>query len=79
MRFVSQLMCFPVGTHSQSEAPAGRTDAMGDEQAPEQGLDRFSYGECMPHAGQPIPTLPMGSALPAQPQLMPARLLLPRL
>ncbi|NWS45074.1 ATNG ATPase, partial [Probosciger aterrimus] len=43
MRFVSQLMCFPVGTHSQSEAPAGRMDTMGDEQAPEQGLDRFSY------------------------------------
>ncbi|NXV73911.1 ATNG ATPase, partial [Atlantisia rogersi] len=44
MRFVSQLMCFPVGACSQSETPAGRhTDAMGDEQAPEQGLDRFSY------------------------------------
>ncbi|KAM4646427.1 sodium/potassium-transporting ATPase subunit gamma isoform 1-T2 [Amazona ochrocephala] len=43
MRFASQLMCFPVGAHSQSEAPAGRTDTMGDEQAPEQGLDRFSY------------------------------------
>ncbi|NXC69181.1 ATNG ATPase, partial [Anhinga anhinga] len=44
MRFVSQLMCFPVGTRSQSEPPAGRrADTMGDEQAPEQGLDRFSY------------------------------------
>ncbi|NXI92084.1 ATNG ATPase, partial [Psophia crepitans] len=44
MRFVSQLMCFPVGARSQSETPAGRhTDAMGDEQVPEQGLDRFSY------------------------------------
>ncbi|KAM9519819.1 FXYD domain-containing ion transport regulator 6 [Guaruba guarouba] len=43
MRFASQLMCFPVGAHSQSAAPAGHTDTMGDEQAPEQGLDRFSY------------------------------------
>ncbi|NXW44274.1 ATNG ATPase, partial [Nyctiprogne leucopyga] len=44
MRFVSQLMCFPVGARSQSEAPAGRhADGMGDEQAPEQGPDRFSY------------------------------------
>ncbi|NXA30300.1 ATNG ATPase, partial [Ibidorhyncha struthersii] len=44
MRFVSQLMCFPGGARSQSEAPAGRrADAMGDEQAPQQGLDRFSY------------------------------------
>ncbi|XP_057238520.1 sodium/potassium-transporting ATPase subunit gamma [Malurus melanocephalus] len=42
MRFVSQLMRFPVGAHSQSEAPAGRhAEAMGDEQVPEQ--DRFSY------------------------------------
>ncbi|NWV61012.1 ATNG ATPase, partial [Malurus elegans] len=31
MRFVSQLMRFPVGAHSQSEAPAGRhAEAMGD-------------------------------------------------
>ncbi|XP_061224173.1 uncharacterized protein LOC133220238 [Neopsephotus bourkii] len=52
MRFASQLMCFPVGTHSQSEAPAGRTDTMGDEQAPEQGLDRFSYDyESIRHGG----------------------------
>ncbi|XP_063273986.1 sodium/potassium-transporting ATPase subunit gamma [Prinia subflava] len=44
MRFVSQLMRFPVGAHSQSEAPAGRhAEAMGDEQVPEQGQDRFSY------------------------------------
>ncbi|NXO46895.1 ATNG ATPase, partial [Aramus guarauna] len=44
MRFVSQLTCFPVGTCSQSETPAGgHTDVMGDEQVPEQGLDRFSY------------------------------------
>ncbi|NXN69620.1 ATNG ATPase, partial [Himantopus himantopus] len=44
MRFVSQLMCFPGGARSQSEAPAGRrADAMGDEQAPQQGPDRFSY------------------------------------
>ncbi|NWS82886.1 ATNG ATPase, partial [Toxostoma redivivum] len=44
MRFVSQLMRFPVGAHSQSEVPAGRhAEAMGDEQAPEQGQDRFSY------------------------------------
>ncbi|NXB45236.1 ATNG ATPase, partial [Leucopsar rothschildi] len=44
MRFVSQLMRFPVGTHSQSEVPVGRhAEAMGDEQVPEQGQDRFSY------------------------------------
>ncbi|NXS82351.1 ATNG ATPase, partial [Erpornis zantholeuca] len=44
MRFVSQLMRVPVGAHSQSQAPAGRdAEAMGDEQVPEQGLDRFSY------------------------------------
>ncbi|XP_065508040.1 sodium/potassium-transporting ATPase subunit gamma isoform X2 [Caloenas nicobarica] len=44
MRFASQLMCFPVGACCQSKTPAGRhTDAMGDEQVPEQGLDRFSY------------------------------------
>ncbi|NXR00634.1 ATNG ATPase, partial [Sagittarius serpentarius] len=44
MRFVSQLTCFPRGAHSQSETPAGRhAEAMGDEQAPEQGQDRFSY------------------------------------
>ncbi|NXN37839.1 ATNG ATPase, partial [Rhinoptilus africanus] len=44
MRFVSQLMCFPAGARSQSETSAGRhAEAMGDEQAPEQGLDRFSY------------------------------------
>ncbi|NXM38277.1 ATNG ATPase, partial [Gymnorhina tibicen] len=44
MRFVSQLMRVPVGAHSQSEAPAGRhAAAMGDEQVPEQGPDRFSY------------------------------------
>ncbi|NXR16460.1 ATNG ATPase, partial [Cinclus mexicanus] len=44
MRFVSQLMRFPVGAHSQSEVPAGRrAEAMGDEQVPEQGQDRFSY------------------------------------
>ncbi|NXF48873.1 ATNG ATPase, partial [Oceanites oceanicus] len=44
MRFVSQLMCFPVGARSQSKTPAGRhADTMGDEQAPEQGPDRFSY------------------------------------
>ncbi|XP_032860049.2 sodium/potassium-transporting ATPase subunit gamma [Tyto alba] len=44
MRFVSQLMRSPVGARSQSEAPTGRhADTMGDEQAPEQGLDRFSY------------------------------------
>ncbi|KAM6400422.1 LOW QUALITY PROTEIN: sodium/potassium-transporting ATPase subunit gamma [Rhynochetos jubatus] len=44
MRFVSQLTRCPVGARSQSETPAGRhADAMGDEQAPEQGLDRFSY------------------------------------
>ncbi|NXP49084.1 ATNG ATPase, partial [Heliornis fulica] len=31
MRFVSQLMCLPVGVCSQSETPAGRrTNAMGD-------------------------------------------------
>lgn len=31
MRFVSQLMRFPVGAHSQSEAPAGpHAEAMGD-------------------------------------------------
>ncbi|NXK44755.1 ATNG ATPase, partial [Chauna torquata] len=44
MRFVSQLTCFPLGARSQSKTPAGRrADTMGDEQAPEQGLDRFSY------------------------------------
>ncbi|NXY75489.1 ATNG ATPase, partial [Glareola pratincola] len=44
MRFVSQLMCFPAGARSQSETPARRhAEAMGEEQAPEQGLDRFSY------------------------------------
>ncbi|XP_032937489.1 sodium/potassium-transporting ATPase subunit gamma isoform X2 [Catharus ustulatus] len=44
MRFVSQLMRFPVGAHSQCEAPAGRhAETMGDEQVPEQGQDRFSY------------------------------------
>ncbi|NWY51019.1 ATNG ATPase, partial [Chionis minor] len=44
MRFVSQLMCFPVGARSQSEAPAGRhADTMGDEQVPKESLDRFSY------------------------------------
>ncbi|NXL31982.1 ATNG ATPase, partial [Glaucidium brasilianum] len=44
MRLVSQLMRFPTGARSQSETPAGRhANAMGDEQAPEQGLDRFSY------------------------------------
>ncbi|NXR96271.1 ATNG ATPase, partial [Hypocryptadius cinnamomeus] len=46
MRFVSQLMRVPVGAHSQSEAPAGagrHAEAMGDEQVPEQGQDRFSY------------------------------------
>nr|XP_030146720.3 sodium/potassium-transporting ATPase subunit gamma isoform X2 [Taeniopygia guttata] len=43
MRFVSQLMRLPVGAHSQSEAPAGHAEAMGDEQVPEQGQDRFSY------------------------------------
>ncbi|NXI34896.1 ATNG ATPase, partial [Galbula dea] len=44
MRFVSQLMCFPLGTHGQSQAPTGRhADTMGDEQVPEQGMDRFSY------------------------------------
>ncbi|XP_050766795.1 uncharacterized protein LOC127025754 [Gymnogyps californianus] len=43
-RFVSQLMCFPVGARTQSETPAGRhADAMGDEQVPEPDLDRFSY------------------------------------
>ncbi|NWI57690.1 ATNG ATPase, partial [Calyptomena viridis] len=42
--FVSQLMRSPVGARSQSEAPAGRhAEVMGDEQAPEQGMDRFSY------------------------------------
>lgn len=31
MRFVSQLMRFPVGAHSQCEAPAGRhAETMGD-------------------------------------------------
>ncbi|NXN30063.1 ATNG ATPase, partial [Nycticryphes semicollaris] len=44
MRFVSQLMCFPAGARSQSETPTGQhTGRMGDEQPPEQGLDRFSY------------------------------------
>ncbi|NWU40148.1 ATNG ATPase, partial [Hylia prasina] len=53
MRFVSQLMRFPVGAHSQSEAPAGRHAGHGtwlslefllfSEQVPEQGQDRFSY------------------------------------
>ncbi|XP_075298499.1 LOW QUALITY PROTEIN: sodium/potassium-transporting ATPase subunit gamma [Opisthocomus hoazin] len=44
MRFVSQLMCFPVGAARRAKTPAGRrADAMGDEQVPEQGLDRFSY------------------------------------
>ncbi|NXY86520.1 ATNG ATPase, partial [Alcedo cyanopectus] len=44
MRFASQLMLFPAGTRSQSKTPTGRdADTMGDEQAPEQGLDRFSY------------------------------------
>ncbi|NWV19311.1 ATNG ATPase, partial [Origma solitaria] len=39
MRFVSQLMRFPVGAHSQSEAPAGRhTEAMGDDWADTAGL-----------------------------------------
>ncbi|NWV79723.1 ATNG ATPase, partial [Dasyornis broadbenti] len=34
MRFVSQLMRFPVGAHSQSEVPAGRhAAAMGDDWA----------------------------------------------
>ncbi|XP_040981326.1 sodium/potassium-transporting ATPase subunit gamma isoform X1 [Aquila chrysaetos chrysaetos] len=49
MRFASQLMCFPRGARSQSETPAGRhADTMGDEQAPEQGLDRFSYAGLTP-------------------------------
>lgn len=40
MRFVSQLMRFPVGAHSQSEAPAGRhAEAMGD------GKDRHLHGD----------------------------------
>ncbi|NXD86979.1 ATNG ATPase, partial [Halcyon senegalensis] len=44
MRFASQLMRYPVGARSQSETPAGRdADTMGDELAPEEGLDRFSY------------------------------------
>ncbi|NXT00660.1 ATNG ATPase, partial [Jacana jacana] len=44
MRFVSQLMCFAVGARSQSKTPTGRhANTMGDEQQPEQGLDRFSY------------------------------------
>ncbi|XP_027646174.1 sodium/potassium-transporting ATPase subunit gamma isoform X2 [Falco rusticolus] len=44
MRFVPQLTCFPVGACCQSEVPAGRhTNTMGDEQAPEQSPDRFSY------------------------------------
>lgn len=31
MRFVSQLTCFPVGAHSQSETPAGQqADTMGN-------------------------------------------------
>lgn len=47
MRFVSQLMRFPVGAHSQSEAPAGRhAEAMGD------GKDRHLHGDIsMPGAG----------------------------
>ncbi|NXX16763.1 ATNG ATPase, partial [Podargus strigoides] len=44
MSFASQLMRSPVGAHSQSQTLSGRhAAAMGDEQAPEQGLDRFSY------------------------------------
>ncbi|KAM9369911.1 LOW QUALITY PROTEIN: sodium/potassium-transporting ATPase subunit gamma [Phaethornis superciliosus] len=44
MRFVSQLMLFPAGAHSQSLEPDGQNaNTMGDEQAPEQGPDRFSY------------------------------------
>lgn len=40
MRFVSQLMRFPVGAHWQSEAPAGRhAEAMGD------GKDRHLPGD----------------------------------
>ncbi|NXJ84781.1 ATNG ATPase, partial [Trogon melanurus] len=53
MRFVSQLMCFPVGVHFQSEMPAGQhADVMGDGQALEQDLDRFSYDyETIRHGG----------------------------
>ncbi|XP_021231576.1 sodium/potassium-transporting ATPase subunit gamma isoform X2 [Numida meleagris] len=44
MRFASQLLCFPLGAHSQCQTPARQhADTMGDEQAPEQGLDRFTY------------------------------------
>lgn len=46
------------------------------EQVPGQGMDRFSYGECVPHAAwalqaavwaAPLPQLPLGSVLWAQP------------
>ncbi|NXJ10348.1 ATNG ATPase, partial [Odontophorus gujanensis] len=44
MRSASQLPCFPLGAHSQCQTPVGQhADTMGDEQAPEQGLDRFTY------------------------------------
>ncbi|XP_054031973.1 uncharacterized protein LOC104298846 [Dryobates pubescens] len=42
MRFASQLMCPPRGAPCQSQSH-GAPDTMGDEQAPGQGLDRFSY------------------------------------
>ncbi|NXM09150.1 ATNG ATPase, partial [Tyrannus savana] len=44
MRFVSQLMRFPVGAPLPERSTTEQhAEAMGDEQAPEQGLDRFSY------------------------------------
>ncbi|XP_048824086.1 uncharacterized protein LOC125703537 [Lagopus muta] len=51
--FASQLPCFPLGAHSQSQTPVGRhAGAMGDEQAPEQGPDRFTYDyETIRHGG----------------------------
>ncbi|NXH13034.1 ATNG ATPase, partial [Bucco capensis] len=53
MRFVSQLTCLPVGTRCQSQTLAGpHADTMGDEQVPEQGMDRFSYDyETIRHGG----------------------------
>nr|XP_025970191.1 sodium/potassium-transporting ATPase subunit gamma [Dromaius novaehollandiae]XP_025970192.1 sodium/potassium-transporting ATPase subunit gamma [Dromaius novaehollandiae] len=41
MRFASQLMRSPQGARPQSEGR--RAGTMGDEHAPEQGLDRFTY------------------------------------
>lgn len=49
MRFVSQLMRLPVGAHSQSEAPAGHAEAMGD------GKDSHPRGDTSVRGAAPLP------------------------